>query len=75
VQRDLYNIMAEIAASKENAPRFRNIDASRVSWLETETDRISAKIQFPEGFILPGDTPASVCSPWRAPLCGAPNAA
>lgn len=59
VQRDLYNIMAEIAASKENAPRFRNIDASRVSWLEGETDRISAQIQFPEGFILPGDTPAS----------------
>jgi cob(I)alamin adenosyltransferase len=59
VQRDLYNLMAEIAATKENAPRFRGIDATRVSWLEEETDRISAQIQFPKGFILPGDTPAS----------------
>src|SRR5574341_254973 len=59
VQRDLYGIMAEIAASKENAARFRSIDASRVSWLEEETDRISSQMQFPKEFILPGDTPAS----------------
>jgi cob(I)alamin adenosyltransferase len=59
VQRDLYNLMAEVAASKENAPRFRHIDASRVLWLEAETDRIGAQIRFPDGFILPGDTPAS----------------
>jgi len=59
VQRDLYGIMAEIAASKENAPRFRSIDTARVTWLEEETDRISSQIQFPNGFILPGDTPAS----------------
>jgi cob(I)alamin adenosyltransferase len=59
VQRDLYGIMAEVAASKENASRFRSIDAARVSWLEEETDRISAAMQFPKGFILPGDTPAS----------------
>src|SRR5574341_1816952 len=44
VQRDLYGIMAEIAASKENAARFRSIDASRVSWLEEETDRISSQM-------------------------------
>ena len=59
VQRDLYGLMAEIAASKENASRFRNIDAARVAWLEEETDRISSQMQFPKGFILPGDTPAS----------------
>jgi cob(I)alamin adenosyltransferase len=59
VQRDLYGIMAEIASSKENASRFRSIDAERVTWLEEETDRISSGMQFPKGFILPGDTPAS----------------
>ncbi len=59
VQRDLYGIMAEIAASKENASHFRSIDTSRVSWLEEETDRIGSQMQFPKEFILPGDTPAS----------------
>jgi len=59
VQRDLYNIMAEIAATRENAARFRRIDASRVTWLEEQTDRISSTLEFPKGFILPGDTPGS----------------
>jgi len=59
VQHDLYTMMAEIAATKENASRFRRIDVARVTWLEEETDLISARIQFPKGFILPGDTPAS----------------
>jgi cob(I)alamin adenosyltransferase len=59
VQRDLYNVMAEIAASKDNAMRFRSIDAARVVWLEEEINRISSQIHFPKGFILPGDTPAS----------------
>jgi cob(I)alamin adenosyltransferase len=59
VQRDLYHIMAEIAATPENVTRFRKIDSGRVTWLEENTDRISATIGFPPGFILPGDTPAS----------------
>lgn len=59
VQRDLYAVMAEIAATQENVARFRRIGASRVDWLEEQTDRISSTIEFPEGFILPGDTPAS----------------
>jgi cob(I)alamin adenosyltransferase len=59
VQRDLYNLMAEVSATKENASRFRSLDANRVTWLEEQTDRISSTIEFPEGFILPGDTPAS----------------
>ena len=58
VQRDLYGLMAEIAASMENAGRFRSIDADRVTWLEEAIDRISAQTQFPKGFILPGDTAA-----------------
>ena len=59
VQRDLYNLMGEVAATKEHANRFRSIDSGRVEWLEVQTDQISAQFDFPKGFILPGDTPAS----------------
>ena len=59
IQRDLYDIMAEIAATPENTARFRCIDVSRVAWLEEQIDRIGALVEFPSGFILPGDTPGS----------------
>ncbi len=58
VQRDLYRLMSELAALPENAARFRSIDSARVSWLETQTDEISALTQVPQEFILPGETPA-----------------
>ena len=58
VQRDLYHLMAEIAASRENAARFRQIDASRVSWLEDQTDALSNLVELPKDFILPGDSSA-----------------
>lgn len=56
-QRDLYKLMAEVAATPENAQRFRAIDAARVTWLEEQTDAISQVIEMPREFILPGDTP------------------
>jgi cob(I)alamin adenosyltransferase len=59
VQRDLYQMMAEVAATPTAAPRFRKIDAQRVSWVEEQTDAISATVVVPTDFILPGDTPAS----------------
>ena len=40
-QRDLYKLMAEVAATPENAEKFRFIDAARVTWLEEQTDAIS----------------------------------
>ncbi len=55
-QRDLYKLMAEIAATPENAARFRFIDDSRVKWLEEQTDALSAVVETPREFILPGDT-------------------
>lgn len=58
VQRDLYNLMAEIAATPENAPRFRLIDAERVAWLERQIDNISVQVEMPKEFIVPGDSPA-----------------
>ena len=56
VQRDLYKLMAEVAATPENAVRFHFIDASRVDWLEQQTDEVSTMIEMPKEFILPGDT-------------------
>jgi cob(I)alamin adenosyltransferase len=56
VQRDLYKLMAEVAATPENAPRFHFIDAARVNWLERQTDELSAIVEMPKQFILPGDT-------------------
>ena len=58
-QRDLYGLMAEVAATPENAAQFRSIDASRVTWLESKTDALSAKVQMPKEFILPGETQGS----------------
>jgi len=57
-QRDLYRVMAEVAATPENAEKFRTIDAARVTWLETQTDAVAALVEMPKEFILPGDSPA-----------------
>lgn len=57
-QRDLYGLMAEVAATPENAERFRSIDASRVEWLEAQTDSLSETVEMPAEFILPGETPS-----------------
>jgi cob(I)alamin adenosyltransferase len=57
-QRDLYKLMAEVAATPENAGKFKGIDAGRVSWLEEQADAIHKLIKLPKEFILPGDTPS-----------------
>ena len=58
IQRDLYLIMAEISATPENAEKFRSITPSKVSWLEGEIDALSASVEMPREFIIPGDTQA-----------------
>ncbi len=58
VQRDIYHLMAEVAALPENAARFRKIDAGRVTWLEQKTEAISQLVKVPEEFIVPGDSSA-----------------
>lgn len=55
-QRDLYKLMAEVAATPENAQRFHFINDARVAWIEKETDALSAVVEMPHEFILPGDT-------------------
>ncbi len=58
VQRDLYGLMAEVAATPDNAERFRSIGPSRVAWLEEQTDALAAAVPMPTEFILPGDSQA-----------------
>lgn len=55
-QRDLYRLMAEVAATPENAEQFRFIDSARVAWLEEQTDALSKLVEMPKEFILPGDS-------------------
>lgn len=57
-QRDLYRLMAEVAATPENAEQFRFIDAARIQWLEEQTDTLSKRVEMPKEFILPGDSVA-----------------
>ena len=55
-QRDLYKLMAEVAATPENAQKFHFIDEGRVAWLEQRTDELSRIVEMPKEFILPGES-------------------
>jgi len=54
-QRDLYRLMAEVAAAPENAGTF-HFEEERVGWIEKETDQLSKTVEIPGEFILPGDS-------------------
>lgn len=56
IQRDLYALMAEVAATPENAQRFRSLGLPRVQWLEARSDALEAEVTYPHEFILPGDS-------------------
>lgn len=55
VQRDLYRLMAEVAAPPEHADQFR-FDEGRVQWIEEQTDLLSKTVEMPDEFIIPGDS-------------------
>lgn len=55
-QRDLYKIMAELAFTDDLRPDAYRLGADRVVWLETATDAVTAEIDLPREFILPGET-------------------
>jgi cob(I)alamin adenosyltransferase len=55
-QRDLYKIMAELAFTDELRPDSFVIHHDRVQRLEELTDSITAELDLPPQFILPGDT-------------------
>ena len=54
-QRDLYRLMAEVAAAPEHADQFR-FDEGRVQWIEEQTDLLSKTVEMPNEFIIPGDS-------------------
>ena len=56
IQHQLYILMGEIAATPENAARFKGISSDQVSWLEEHTNNLSQTAKFPGEFIVPGDT-------------------
>jgi cob(I)alamin adenosyltransferase len=56
VQRDLYVVMTEIAATPENRERFPTLGVPRLQWLESLIDTLSATVPTPSEFILPGDS-------------------
>lgn len=59
VQNDLYHMMAELAATKQAASRFRKIDSDRVAWLEKEIDRFEQNVEIKSDFVLAGDSAAA----------------
>ncbi|RMF33542.1 MAG: cob(I)yrinic acid a,c-diamide adenosyltransferase [Chloroflexi bacterium] len=56
VQRHLYHLMAELAATPEAAPRFRQIGDEQVAWLEETTDALTSAIALPREFVVPGES-------------------
>ena len=56
IQRDLYGLMAEVAATAKNAERFRVVGSTQVAWIEEQIDRISKGVDAPGEFIVPGDS-------------------
>jgi cob(I)alamin adenosyltransferase len=59
VQRDLYLVMAELAASQSPTHQVSGINADRVAWLEAAIEELGVQVELPDQFIVPGDTPTS----------------
>jgi cob(I)alamin adenosyltransferase len=58
IQRHLYELMGEIAATPENAERFHVVQSDHVIWLEDMMGQIGQQVKMPGDFIIPGDTHA-----------------
>jgi cob(I)alamin adenosyltransferase len=56
IQRQLYQLMAELAAAPDQTDRFHSIDGTYVKWLEEEAERIAEQVGNPREFIIPGDS-------------------
>ncbi len=56
IQRDLYNLMAEVSASPNNSAHFRAVDSDRVEWLEQQVELLTTKVKVTKEFIVPGDS-------------------
>lgn len=56
IQKQLYQVMGEVASEKEIAEKFRSINQENVTWIEQTIENISQKTSIPSEFIVPGDT-------------------
>lgn len=56
IQRDLYNMMADLATVPETATRSPWLPVERLAWLEEQTDALGADVEMPKAFIVPGDS-------------------
>ena len=58
IQRDLYHLMAEVAATAENRLKFQQIDQERIDWLEEQIEILADNVEVPKEFVIPGDSTA-----------------
>ncbi len=56
VQHDLYALMADLATLPEAATRPPWLKGERVEWLERQADALTAKVEIPPAFVIPGDS-------------------
>jgi cob(I)alamin adenosyltransferase len=59
LQRDLYRLGAELATNPDDAGRFARTSEADVAGLDHVLADLEAEVRMPDGFILPGATPAS----------------
>jgi cob(I)alamin adenosyltransferase len=61
LQRELYEVMAEVGTSPEREPALR-IDAAKIAALETRTEALKAKTAIAPRFVVPGDDAAAAAT-------------
>ncbi len=59
LQRDLYRLGAELATNPSATGRFATMTEADVAALDALMVELEAEVTMPDGFILPGATPAS----------------
>lgn len=57
-QRDLYQVMAELAFIDTTRPDTLRFAAERVDWLEEAIATVQETVELPREFVVPGDTHA-----------------
>ncbi len=56
IQKLLYQVMTEVAATEENVARFTLINVQHVLQIEQIIRQYSEKVEIPKEFIVPGDS-------------------
>lgn len=56
VQRDLYQVMAELAFTPETLPEKFVFQGERVDWLESSIAAVQESVDLPREFVVPGES-------------------